>query len=85
MAFYEIVKDQAVNLNPFGDEPDLRPRMEGWLAVCEAYNVPKDRRAELVDTARLIFDGARGRVTVPGLRLLPPEVFREPTPEDLDV
>lgn len=65
VSFYGKVQDQSVNLTPMGvaDGPAvLAPRLEGWVAACKLYGIPKADRADLIDVARAIFEGVHGRV-----------------------
>jgi hypothetical protein len=88
MDFLSIVRDQTVDLTPFGVDGGgphvLAPRLEGWVAACDLYNVPREARPHLVDMARSLFDGVHGRINVHGLHGFPVSQLREPTPEDLD-
>jgi hypothetical protein len=64
VSFFGRVQDQTVNLTPMGTESGesiLAPRLEGWLAACEIYDVPAEGRADLIDAARCVFEGVHGR------------------------
>lgn len=85
VAFFARVRDQYVDCAPFGVEGGgrlWRPRLEGWLAACELYDVPRERRGELVDLARDLFEAVEGRIAVRGLASLDPaELAAPPFPE----
>ena len=86
--FYGVVHDQTVNLTPMGVQGGgahvLRPSMIEWNATCDIYDVPKSRRAYLIEMARVVFDGVHGRLTVQGLHRIPDSDTRPPAAEDLD-
>ena len=86
--FFSVVQDQTVNLTPMGVEGGgphvLAPRLEGWVAACELYEIPREDRAHMVQMARTLFEGVHGRVTVHDLHRIPVSALAEPTPGDLD-
>jgi len=88
MDFYGIVQDQTVNLTPMGVDGGgphvLSPRLEGWVAACDLYDIPSESRPHLVEMARTLFEGIHGRISVHGLHKRPLSAFAEPTPSDLD-
>ena len=88
MDFLGIVQDQVTDLTPMGVEGGgphvLAPRLEGWVAACDLYDVPKEARSQLVEMTRSLFAGLHGRLNVHGLHGLPDSMLREPTPDDLD-
>lgn len=83
MSFFGRVRDQYVDCAPFGTGDGgrvWRPRLEGWLAACELYDVPRGRRGELVDLARDLFEAVEGRLHVRGLHQLDPDELAPPEP-----
>jgi len=82
MDFYGLVQDQTVNLS--SGEPYLTPRLEGWLAACDLYDVPQHLRAHLIDMARVIFGGVHDRMHVKGLVLIDPAELADPALEGID-
>jgi hypothetical protein len=88
MDFLSIVQDQVVNLAPMGVEEGgpsaLYPRLEGWLAACDLYNIPQHSRPGIVEAARLLFAGIHDRTNVSGLHQMPVEELLEPGAEELD-
>jgi hypothetical protein len=72
MEFFNVVRDQVIEGQP-GPEGQrvLYPRLEGWIAACDLYEIPRARRAALVETARVLFDGIHGRLKVEQLHRIP--------------
>lgn len=63
--FFGRVQDQTVNLTPMGTETGqaiVVPRLEGWLAACELYEVPQEIRAEIIDLSRAMFEATQDRL-----------------------
>ena len=88
MDFLGIVQDQIVNIAPMGVEEGgpspIYPRLEGWLAACDLYDIPRSSRPSIVDLARALFDGVHGRITVHGLHMIPIDELEDPVEDDLD-
>jgi hypothetical protein len=87
MDFLDLVQDQTVNLTPMGGDGGayhLAPRLEGWVAACDLYRIPIERRAYLVDQARFLFDATHGRVTVHQLYMIDQSEFEAPSLESLN-
>ena len=82
MRFYETVQDQIID---FGGGPEASlPRLEGWAAACDLYNVPREDRPHLVDMARLLMSGMHDRVTVHGLARMVPDELSPPSIESVE-
>lgn len=71
MEFFDVVRDQVIEGQPGPEGRVLYPRLEGWIAACDLYDVPKERRAHLVEMGRLLFGGVQGRVKVEQLHRIP--------------
>ena len=61
VGFYGQVRDQLSNLTPMGKTQHLAPRLEGWVAACELYDVPRRGRSELIDAARYLHESLQDR------------------------
>lgn len=59
--FYDLVRDQVVNLNPMGEEAWIVMRLEAVESACRLYRVPPDERMPLVDSVRALFECVQGR------------------------
>ena len=86
--FLRIVQDQVVNLAPMGvaeGAPSaIYPRLEGWIAACDLYNIPQHSRAGLVEMARVLFDGVNDRMIVSGIHRIPESDLREVEEGEID-
>lgn len=79
--FYGRVQDQVVNLSPMGLEDGgawLAPRLEGWETACRIYDVPDDRRTELIDGARMLHNAINGDSVPYGLHRMAPDEMKPP-------
>lgn len=61
VAFYDLVRDQVVNLNPMGEEAWIVLRLEAVESACRLYRVPPDERVPLVESVRELFECVQGR------------------------
>lgn len=85
MEFFSVVRDQVIEGHPGPEGQRVAyPRLEGWAAACDLYDVPQHRRARLVEMGRLVFDCVHERVTVEGIHRLPESEFTPLDDELLD-
>lgn len=64
--FFGRVQDQAMPLNPMGDEQThdihLAPRLDVWLKIFELYEYPGEWRLLFIEQARFLFEALHGRI-----------------------
>lgn len=57
--FFRRLRDQVLNLTPFGTPKGQRlglvPDLKNWLAACELYQIPVDDRANIIDECKWLF------------------------------
>lgn len=79
--FFELVRDQGIPLNPFGDKEGkihLAPRLEAWPAVLRLYGYPADRWSRLTIGARHLWSVIYADYRTDGLFQINPEDLKDP-------